>query len=242
MIFVDVSQLQAFEKQLQTFAARALPFATRQTLNTAVYEARLAYQGQMRHELTLRNTWTEGSAKFEPTRTLDISRQQARVGSVLEYMALQESGGYEHGKEGKSKPVPTAFARVSGQRSRMVKQANRLRAIALAAKGYQGQSVKQRIVVAVRVAVQTGRRDVYLDLGATKGIYRVVGGANDGRKRGWIRGAKLRKLWDMSRSAVQVPRHALLSVATNATADKLPAYYRDALVVQLRRHKLMGYA
>ena len=241
MILVDVRELHGLEKQLQTFAARALPFATRQTLNQAVYDTRLGYQREMRDELTLRNKWTEGSAKFEPTRTLDISRQHASVGSVLDYMSTQEDGGYVHGAQGHSKPVPTAFARVSGQRARMVKQANRMRAIALAATGYRGQSVKQRILVAVRVAVQTGRRHVYLDLGSSKGIFRVMGGTNDGLKRGWVQGAKLRRVWDMSKDAVRVPRHALLSVATNTTADRLPWLYREALVVQLRKHGLLGY-
>ena len=241
MILVDVRELHGLEKQLQTFAARALPFATRQTLNQAVYDTRRGYQREMRHELTLRNTWTEGSAKFEPTRVLDISRQHASVGSVLEYMATQEEGGYVHGAQGRSKPVPTAFARVSGQRARMVKQANRMRAIALADKKHAGQSVKQRLVVAVRVAVQTGRRYVYLDLGGSKGIFRVTGGVDDGRKRGWAKGAKLRRVWDMSRSAVHVPRHALLRVATNTTTDRLPWLYQQALVAQLRRHGLLGY-
>jgi len=82
---------------------------------------------------------------------------------------------------------------------------------------------------------------VYLDLGGSKGIFRVTGGVDDGRKRGWAKGAKLRRVWDMSKAAVHVPRHALLSVATNTTADRLPWLYQQALVVQLRKHGLLGY-
>lgn len=235
MFEIDSKDLKRLEGDLKTFARRAYPFATKATINRAAFETRKEYQSNMRDDLILRNKWTERSVRVEQAKTLNVSRQEAVVGSLAEYMATQEFGGTVRGKSG-GQPIATNYAAGQGTsnapRLRLPRKPNQLKSIQLK-RGVRGVAGREaRTVATVRAAAAAGDKFVYLDLGRRKGIFRVLGGK---------RKPYLRMVWDLTRKSVHVPRRPLLLPATNTVQRRIPEYYRDALLFQLRRAGVLGY-
>jgi len=236
MFEIDIREVREFEADLKTFASKAFPYATKATINTAAFETRKRYQENMRQELTLRNKWTAGSVRVEQARTLHVSRQESIVGSLADYMALQEFGGTVSGGVG-DKAIPTSYSAGQSEGARPRTHVPRkwawMKRIRLQHTSIGGaKNRKQRNKIAVAQAVRTGNKFVWLDLGRRDGIFRIVGGR---------RNPRIRMVWDLSRTSVTVPRTPLLGPATDETAQHLPEYYRDALLYQLRRNKIFNY-
>lgn len=227
MIEIDDKEIRRFAADLKTFAARAYPFATKATINRAAFETRKGYQENIRQSLTLRNKWTGRSVQVDQARTLNVQRQAARVGSVAPYMADQEFGGTVRGK-GKTKPIATSYsAGQSGRpRTRLPRRPNQIKNIRLRGGRKAGNAA------AVRMAAETRTRFVFLDLGRRRGIFRVLGG----KRKPYVR-----MVWDMSRRSVDVPATPLLAPATRETETRLPRFYGEAALFQLKRHRILGY-
>lgn len=243
MITVNVTDVAEYEKDLKAFAHRAFPFATKATINRAAFAGRDIAKDVIKGKMIERNRYTARSIQVEMARTLVVSRQEAVLGSTADYMETQEFGGtiQSGGKHGR--PIATAAA--SGESSlprrklpRPVNRRDRLKLQRLKAR--KAKNWKQALIFAGQAAVSGGSRVVFLDLGATKGIYRIVGGSRR-FKRGWPKGAKLRKLYDLSRRTVAIPARPWLYPATMAAADQMPEFYAEALVFQLRRQGILGY-
>lgn len=232
MITVDARQVRAYEKDLKTFKARAYPFATKQTINSAAFMARGFAQENIREQMVERNKWTARSVQVEMARGLVVAQQQAAVGSVAPYMETQEFGGTKRtrGKEGV--PIPTSYSAGQGEnaqpRTRLPRKANTLQAIQLRRQIKKGNR-KQRNLVAIRTAVSTGQRFVYLELQRRRGLFRITGGK---------RNPQIKMVWDLSRPVVVIPRNPWLKPATDRTVPQLPALYQAALIAQLERHGL----
>jgi hypothetical protein len=236
MFEVDNSEVEQYASDLKRFAARAYPFATKATINTAAFETRKRYQQRMREDLVLRNKWSERSVRVEQARTLVVARQEAIVGSVAGYMATQEFGGTVRAERGARKPIATSYAAGQGTdtkpRTRLPRRPNRLANIKLHRRRRAATNRIAANVVAVKEAVASGERYVFLDLGRRRGVFRIIGGK---------RRPKIRMVWDMSRKTVRVPRTPLLRPATMETRREIPRFYRDALLFQLRRHRILGH-
>lgn len=236
MLKIDTTDIDAMVRDLEFYKRRAYPFATKQTINDAAFATRKQYINQMRSKLTTRNRWTQQSARVETSRTLDIGRQSAHVGSIEGYMERQETGGTIRDPN-----IATATASNEGDtaypRKRLPTKRNRRANIRLA-KRRRAKTPAQDLVFKAQDAVNNGNRLIYLDgeAGPTKGIYRIVGGRKT--KRGWPKGARLRMLWDMSRSSVRTPATPMLSPATDHTSRRLPELHRKAVMFQLKRHGL----
>lgn len=233
MFKLDTSELANLESDLKRFAGRAYPFATKQTLNKSAFEARKAIQGEISDKMIERNKFTGRSIQVEQTRTLNVNRQAAVVGSTADYMADQEFGGvkYKGGKEGT--PIPTAYgagqAMNSKPRTRLPRRANTLQNIQLQKRRGKGITRRQRNLIAIKQAAATGFKFVFLDLGRKKGIFRVIGGK---------RRPKLRMVYDLTEQSVVIPKTPTFAPAVKRTEAKMPGIYRDALLFQLKRHKL----
>lgn len=236
MLEIDNKQVDQYVADLKTFAARAYPFATKATVNKAAFETRKGYQGRMRAELTLRNKWSEQSVRVTQAKALNVSRQEATVGSTADYMATTEFGGTVRGS-GKYKPIATSYAAGQAQgarpRTRLPRKPNKLSNIQLKRRGPGGANRKARNAAAIQEAAASGNKYVYLDLGRRQGIFRVLGG----KRKPYIR-----MIWDLSRRMVRVPARPLLLPATMEQKAKLPQYYGEAALFQLKRHKILGYS
>ncbi len=242
MLQLDDKQIKKFESDLKTFAAKAYPYATRTTVNQAAFDARKRGRQNLRNEMVLRNAWTLRSVQVETTRSLNVYDQAAVVGATVDYLNTQEFGGAVRGS-GKHKPIATHYAAGEGDgsepRMRLPRAANQIRAITLQrtsvrlGKMSKRDARRQMNAAAIREAIAHGDKFVYLVVGRRQGIFRIIGG-----KR---KDAKVRMVWDMSRTVVHVKPRPWLLPAVRATQQQIPEFYSDALWYQCRQHKILGY-
>lgn len=220
MFNIQTRQIREYERALKELSAKAIPYATHHALNEAAFDAMKGTKDNINDKMITRNTWTERSVRVEKAKRGPVASQKAVVGSTADYMEKQEFGGTKRGKS-----IPTTYS--AGQsptartRTRVPRKANRTGNIQLAHQR-RGSSRKQRNFLAVR----SGEKFVYLDLGHRRGIFRITGS----KKK-----PKINMVQDLSRSRTPIPKTPTLGPAFLAAQDRLPRYYTDALRFQLRR-------
>jgi len=239
MFQIDDAKIQKLEKDLKFANEKALPFATRNTLNKAAFIARSISQSNIRSKMVTRNKWTEKSIQVERSNTLRISNQTASVGSTEAYMEDQEFGGSKVSRGREGTPIPTAYSAGQGRssfRSKLPRKANKLQNIALRKfRGRRPKNRKQEHLFKVQQAVKTGKRYYYHEFdNGTKGIFRVIGGSRR-IKRGWPSGAKIEMVYDMSRKSVRIPANPWLRPAVDKTIPHIQKIYQKSLEFQLKR-------
>lgn len=230
MLRINDEDIKRYESDLKTFARRAYPFATKATINKAAFETRKVGQDNIREGMVTRNKFSVGSVRVNQARTLNVSRQEATVGSIAPYMAVQEFGGTK-GKKGKhGVAIATSVASGEGEgaqpRKRLPRVPNRLANIALKRNKPRARSRKQENFLRIRGAVTSGRKFIFLDLQRHPGIYRVSGGK---------RRPNIKLMHDMSKASVSIPRNPWLAPATRTVEKQIPTFYKDALEFQLKR-------
>lgn len=231
MITVRFQGLNEAVRDLKRFREKALPFAMRNGLNTAAFEARRIWQAEIRADFTLRNNFTERSIQVEKAQ---LGRLYAKVGSTAPYMGKQEEGGTVSGKSGR-KPIPAPVAAglsPGSKRTKLVRSRFYLGAIKVQHPTLRG-SRKQRNAIAMAVAKRAGQKAVLLERpSGGKGLFLLGGGK---------RKMTARLLWDVSRSSVHVKSQPTLGRTLMAIAPKLEHIYLASVVEQLQRHKIAGY-
>jgi len=236
MFNIDDRGIKQLERQFVIFAERAVPFATRATLDGTAFEARKLGVENIRNQMVLRNTFTVRSVQVEKVgRELNINRQESRTGATTDYLATQETGATIPRKGRRGVPIPTSYS--AGQqgarpRTKVPRKANRLTSIQITRRARRTQSRAQQNKVAVLEAVRTGRRFIYMDLGRRRGLFRVIGSR---------RNIRVRMVYDLSRPTVTVPPNPWLEPATVEASRGIPERYRQALIFQAKRNKLFGY-
>ena len=240
MFIIDNKSIKRLEADLKAFANQALPFATKQTLNRAAFDAQKEARSIISNKMIERNRFTRQSIRVDQAKTLNMRRQESAVGSIADYMADQEFGGVKASRGKHGVAIATSYsAGQQGQqpRTRLPRKPNKLANIRLRQGKRTPANKRQRTLFAIQDAVTSGNRVIFLDLGKTKGIFRVVGGRKK-FKRGGPKGARLKMLHDMSDRTVRIPRNPWLAPATKRTVKKIPGFYRDAIVFQLKRKGL----
>ncbi len=235
MAFIDFDdkELKRFEASLIKMRRKALPFATRDTVNTAAFQTREVAQDNIRRTMVTRNRWTVGSVKVEKSRTLQMSRQEASVGTGLDYLELQEFGGTKRSKGRRGVPIATGVASGEGENARprrkVPTRSHRLSVIKLSRGRMKAANRRQRNLLTVKQALETKRKFVYLDLGRRKGIFKVTGSKKKSR---------VRMVWSMGKRTVSIPANPWLNPAARTVARRMPGIYRKALKKQLIRHRI----
>lgn len=232
---LQVRNVERFQRDLQKFAHRAVPFAARNALNRSAFALRENWQGEIRRTMILRNKYTAGSIRVEQERGLALHRMQSRTGSIADYMVTQEDGGTVRGKSG-AKAIPTEVAAGqamgSSPRTKLVRAPNKVTALPRTKRG-GSRSRTARNARAIAQAFGSGGKVAFLELnGGRKGLYRVMGT----KKR-----PRVRKLWDLSRRSVKVKANPTLERSYKRTLRAFPAIYSKSLLEQLRRHKVLGF-
>lgn len=230
---VDTSELRKLEKDLSTYASRALPYAVRETLNRQAFESQRDWRRLAGKTMILRNGWTTRSIQVAKAKSLDLRSMQAIVGSAADYMATQEEGEMQ-GKKGRhGVPIPAAAPGARKQRKRNPSGPNKLKTIKLLPRvsGHRSRKVSAAFEMAKR---RGGSQYAYLELGKGKrGIYRLSYRAT-GR-------SSLKKVWDLSKSRVTIKANPTMQRATAQVVPLSDGYYREAMLTQLRRHRILGY-
>ena len=230
MFNVRDEAIRQMESDLKTFAARAFPFATKNTVNQGAFRARTYAQENIDQNMTTRNKFTRNSIRVEETRELTVSRQAAVVGSIADYLADQEFGATKSASGSEGVALPTAYSAGQGEgarpRTRLPRKPNKMSNIQLRNRTQSGASRKQKNLIAIKGAAASGRKFVFLNLGRTKGIFKVMGG----RKR-----PRIKMIYDLSRPSVVIPRNPWLAPAFERARADLPDIHLRSLTFQVRR-------
>ena len=232
MFSLDDKKIRSLERDLKTFASRALPFATKDAINSTAFKAREKAQENIRSKMINRNKWSADSVKVKKAHGLNIDRQMALTGSFMPYMETQEFGGV---KAGGVSAVPIATSYSAGRegsipRKKLPKVDNRLRNIKLSKrKGVDKGLRKLRNTIRIKRAQKNNDKFVYLETRRSKGIFEVVGKG---------RGSKIKMVWSLDRKSVTISRNPWLKPAVDKAVPFVGLFYRKALLFQLRRHRL----
>lgn len=228
MITVKLTGVKEMVADLKKLREKAVPYAIKNALNVAAFEARTIWQGEIRKSFVNRNQYTARSIRVEQA---SITKLQAKVGSVADYMGKQETGGTVKGR-GAHKLIPEAAA--AGQapgnrRTKMVRGRFYIGALQVAHPTAHGGR-RQKNAIAIAVARKTGKNVVLLTRpSGGKGLF-ILGGGK--------RSLKMRMLWDVSRKSVHVHAEPTLERALTALKPKLEHMMSAALTQQMQRFSI----
>jgi hypothetical protein len=234
MIQIDDKELKRFEKDLLKFKKSAFPFASKTVLNNLAFESMKVSKNTIGSKMTLRNKFTQQSVRYEKTNTLDLKKQESKVGSIAPYMETQEIGGRKNktGKVGVS--ISTGYSagqEGSGTRTKLPTNSNKMKNIILNSRTKNAKSRKQRNFLLIKESAKNNKKFVFLDLGKTKGIFKLIGGKKN---------TKIKMVHSLSNKSVTIKKNEWLQPSVNKALDKKATFYKDALIFQLKRHKLFN--
>lgn len=217
-------KLKRFAKDLELFGAKDFPKINGSALNKSAFEAKKEAVRIAEIRFTLRNKWTIRSIQFEKVKGLQPRTQFSVVGSTMDYMADQEFGAKKtkSGKKGIAIPSTTASGESIGARPRKkAVMKSRLRSrIKLSKSSIRARNRKQHIVSVIRSEAAKGSgRFVYLPIENASGIYRITG---KGKR------AKIKLIYDLSRSFITIEKKPWLQPAVNNIVPKIPRYYLES--------------
>lgn len=210
--------------------SRAIPYATRNTLNSLAFEARKQAQEFIGKEMVNRNKFTKNSIRVDKARGLDIASQQSSFGSLADYMAVQEEGGTKKRKTGKSVVIPTGFS--AGQkgakpRTRLPRGMNRMQRIALQ-RGALSKAKNRKQRNAIAISMSRGGY-AYLDLGRRKGIFKIA------------KSGKPTMVHDLTRAQVTIKATHWMQKSADKARAKTGEFYAKSLKFQMERMGLGGW-
>jgi len=233
MIDIDFSEINKLELQLEILNSRAMPFATKNTLNEAAFKAREIAQKRIKDTLINRNQFTQRSVKVQKTNTLRISEQMSIVGSTQDYMERQEFGGIKVKKGKRGTPIATSYSAGQPQdtipRTKLPTRSNKLRNINITKNKNPTQGRLQRNFIAIYEAARTKRSYIFLNLARSQGIFKVIGGAKKPR---------IKMIHDLSNKAVVIPAKPWLRPSVEEVKLLIAQIHIDSLQFQIDRLQL----
>ena len=242
MIKIIDKELEKLKDELLVVSKRALPYAVRGTLNGLAFHAQRQARRNIKKNMVNRNKYTQQSIRVEKATA---RTPYSIVGSIAGYMETQEFGGQKRKTGSEGVPIATPYSAGQGMskrpRTRLPRRGNKLSDITI--KKFKGRKYKtreQKNVHIVQNAVETGNREVFMELKKRKGIFKVIGGA-PGTKRGWPKGTKLKMLHDMTKATVRIPRNPWMKPAIERTEPWAPGIYKAAIRYQLKRLRLLSH-
>lgn len=228
---IEFRGLDELQRELEQLAKRSIPYAARETLNGLAFAGRKIWQDEMASSLTLRNAFTQRRVLVDRATGSRMSDMQAVLGHTEDYMRRLEYGIGERARRGGlAIPSEAAAGQAKGSlpagRKRAVKRSLVIRVLGKIKRQSRSMPRKARNARAVRDAIKNGTRLAYLELDRRRGIYKIMGG----KKR-----PQIRKLYDLSRRAVPLPRIPTLQRTLDAALLQAPTIALAAVQRQLDR-------
>lgn len=223
MFNINDKDVKKLERRLRVINERALPFATKATINSMAFGAQKLARNEIRQRMVLRNKYTESSIRVDQARGLHIASQRATMGSVADYMDEQEFGGSKKRKTGRSVGIPTSFAagqRGARPRTKLPRKAYQMAQIMLRKGAKRGATPKQQN--AINIATSLGGF-TYLQLGRRKGIFKIDKKGNPAM------------VHDLSRVSVRIPALKWMKPSVDSIVRRRGEFYAQALNFQLSR-------
>lgn len=224
---VEFRNLDEAVRDLKALRKKAVPFAVKDGLNDAAFQARRIWSGNIKEKFTTRNQFTARTAlRVDKARGRALDRMSSTVGSIADFMGEQEFGGTVSG------PVPgpaAARQRPGGARTRPV----RIPVTSIAASRGRGRTRKQRNAIAIAIAKRRGKRHALLD--------RPVGG----KGLFWVGGGKrkvtTKLLWSVDRGSSRLKPHPTLGPTMRTMRPRVPRILLKAVQRQMRKQHLFRF-
>ena len=223
MFQVNDKDVKKLERRLREINEKAIPFATRATINEMAFGSQKLARQEIQSKMVLRNKFTVSSVRVDQARGLHIASQQAKMGSIADYMDEQEFGGCKRRKRGRSVGIPTSFAagqRGARPRTRLPRKAYQMAQIMLRKGQKRGANARQQN--AINIATNLGGF-TFLDLGKRKGIFKID-------KKG-----RPTMVHDLSRASVRIPALKWMKPSVDSIVERRGEFYAKALNFQLSR-------
>lgn len=226
-INIKTDQIQAFEKKLSQLNQRGIPYAVRAATSQSAYKAQQHARKGVKASMVLRNKYTIQSIRYD--RATSVQKPEAKVGSVVGYMAQQEHGADLRKRGGVGRVIPTSVSagqsRKKKPRTKTVRIQNLLRQVKLNKSPLRRPlSYKQRMAVAIKYALR-GNGFFYMQTPRKKGLFHVTAG-----RKG------LNMVYDLTEQVVRLKRREWLNTAVKKTIPEMPKIYLEALDKQIRRY------
>lgn len=228
IIDIDVSDFADFGESLGRLKEKAWPYAVRGTLNTVAFDTSREWRRQIENgDLQVRNTFTVRAITVDKATGTNIMNMRSTVSAPkAPWLEKLETGGIEERGN-----VPTGSAAGAGlskpKRKRALGKNATLASVTLAPRVTRG-SRRQRNRVAVKMAVASGRKLVFLDLGKRRGVFKVMGSKSN---------PQVRMLFDTSKPSHQVKKHATLGPAVRLVTPRLAKIMKAEVDKQIKLHK-----
>jgi hypothetical protein len=199
MANVKFTGLESFKNKLKKLEAR-YPELKRDTLNDLAFISRSTAQKNISKEFIIRNNFTTGSVRVN--KATDAKGSYAEMGSVQDYMRIQELGDTE-----KISSIPTNAARVQKLKEKRIIVPLRLSKLGTLPHIAAG---KKNAMIAIKIAAKkSGKiKPMVLNINGRPGIFRLEGP----RKK-----LKLFKIHDLSRKHVEIKKKPWLTPAVQKT-------------------------
>lgn len=235
MLKIELIGADKMLDDLRKFRERAMPYAARDAVNSAAFEARRIWGDEIRRTFTTRNTFAAGAAlRVDKARSLRSGDIRATLGSIMRGMPEQEFGATVTGRgPHKGIPGPVAAGQAAGgARTRPVRRSNLLGRIHISIKA-KGATKRQRNAMVMAQAKKQGQRYVVLERpNGGRGIFLVGGGK---------RKITARLVWDVSRRSVRLSPKPTLGPTLRQVGSRMVEIQKAAVLKQLRFHKICGY-
>lgn len=231
LFHVDTKELHRLVLHLNTLKSSAVPYAVRAYTNAMAFEAQRAWKQEIPQKMVVRNKYTEQSIRVEKANSL--SNPQATVGSIAKYMNEQEEGATETKKGQHGIPLPAAPSgsrSPQGQKKKPKRHQFKVITIMPAVSGHRSR----QIAAALEMAKKRGAPQyAFLRMrNGNRGIFEI----NPGKKK-----LPIRKMWDLTQSSVKIPANPTMGPSMDIVRHLSDGIWREALLYQLRRHKILGY-
>ena len=229
---IDTADMKELEKDLKFYAAKVYPLISRDTINNAAFKAQQRGRAIVSRRMVNRNKFTIRSIQVDKARGMNVKKQEAAVGSTMDYMLDQEFGITKSKTGSKGVAIPTSVASGEGQgvkpRRKVVRRPNRRSSIKLLNTRIRAKSRKQAIVATIQATARKGgsKRFAYLPFKRHPGIYWITGG----KKK-----ARIRQVYDFSKKSVTISPTPWLRPASRRGQKSIPAFFRKSTKFHLYR-------
>ncbi len=231
MLKIDSKQMVQLGRELNKLRSRSVPFAVRQTLNDQAFGARTRWTTSLKKQWAVRTAYLPQRNQVVKAEGFDVARMAAVLGSRVDYMKHLEETGVTKGKSGRfGVAIPAAPKAKRNEKRAKGWAPNRLNAIKLPGVRFKGGR-QTRNAGTIAYLARKGGGVGFLNLGKNKGLYRISGSEGS---------PKIRKVWDLSKSAIRVKPKPALEPAAHAVRGMTQAMFEAQLRRQLAWCKRIG--
>lgn len=241
---IDTREVRSWEEGLADINKRGLFYAHRDTLTESAVKLRELSQQSIQRRMILRNQWTARGIAFDRAKGRTTRDLVARTGALAKssqvkgehgkqyYLATQEFGGVERRKPGAlgvSLPTPWASKESGIPRKRLALPSRSPRGIDLPPNRWKAKSARQKRFLAIKQAVETGKRSALLEVRGKVGLFKVSGGSKRKPET-----ARIDKAQDLSAKQYNIPRNPWMRPALTLLLPRIGGIYKGQLQRQLR--------